>query len=153
AQMDRGKHLQLTFSQTKSELMHCIPQTGTGAARDISKIKPLTLPDRTITPSAVVRYLGVDIDRSTTFQIHATNAASKGRQMVGRLSFLSTGPGRIKPFIAYHLALTSILPKMLWASPAWWNGYYLVRTAIETTFHTIARWIAGLPQNTRTQLL
>jgi len=39
---------------------------------------------------------------------------------------------------------------MFWMSPAWWAGTPVVITALRPTYNTIARWITGLPLNTRT---
>ena len=46
--------------------------------------------------------------------------------------------------------MTAILPAMFWASPAaWWAGTPMVSTTVKTTYNATARWITGLPLNTR----
>ena len=76
-------------------------------------------------------------------------AATRGRQTLGSLSFLRHRTRGIPAYIAHHLTMTTILPAMLWASPAWWNGNPAVSSIFKTTYNTIARWITGLPLNTR----
>jgi ribonuclease HI len=37
-----------------------------------------------------------------------------------------------------------ILPKMLWASPAWWTGTDTICDPLKSVYHKIARWITGI---------
>jgi ribonuclease HI len=39
---------------------------------------------------------------------------------------------------------------MFWASPAWWTGNPSTTNTLKTTYNAVARWITGLPLNTRT---
>jgi hypothetical protein len=39
---------------------------------------------------------------------------------------------------------------MFWASPAWWTGTPGVVAILKVAYNTVARWITGLPLNTRT---
>src|SRR3978361_35885 len=38
---------------------------------------------------------------------------------------------------------------MFWASPAWWTGIPMLTSSLKLTYNAIARWITGLPYNTR----
>jgi ribonuclease HI len=46
--------------------------------------------------------------------------------------------------------MMAILPAMFWASPAWWTDGPTVSATLRMTYNSIARWITGLPLNTRT---
>jgi len=52
--------------------------------------------------------------------------------------------------VAHHLAMTAILPTMFWVSPAWCTGTPMITATLHTTYNSVARWIMGLPLNTRT---
>jgi ribonuclease HI len=65
------------------------------------------------------------------------------------LLFLRHGSNGISTYIARHLILTLILPKMLWASPAWWTGADNILSPLVTAYHSAARWATGLPPSTR----
>jgi hypothetical protein len=84
-QMAYGKHLGLTFSPSKSELLHCLPQTSMDKMKDLSCHSPLTIDGRTIPPSCSVKYLGFHINKSLTFKKHAITAASLGKSSLGSL--------------------------------------------------------------------
>jgi hypothetical protein len=65
-------------------------------------------------------------------------------------TLLRNGLNGIPPYIARYLAISNILPTMLWASPIWRKFLY----PLEMAYHKIARWIAGIPLSTRiTKLL
>jgi len=76
-------------------------------------------------------------------------AAAKGNQTLGSLGFLHHRSPSIPAHIAHHLAMMVVLPTMFWASPAWWTGTPMVTAPLSTTYNAIARWITGLPLNTR----
>lgn len=100
-----------------------------------------------------MKYLGIYIDQTLSFRHHATRAAAKAIQSLSALSYFSHNSWGIPASIAHHLTMTAILPNMLWASPVWWTT---TETTIETLnfpYHRIARWITGLPPNTRTTKL
>jgi len=76
-------------------------------------------------------------------------AATRGNKILGSLNFLRHQSCGIPTYIAHHLAMTAILPAIFWASPAWWAGTPGVIATLKVTYNTIARWITGLPLNTR----
>jgi len=92
------------------------------------------------------------IDESLSFFHHATMAVAKGNKTVS-LGFLRHQLHGIPAHIAHHLAMTVILPTMLWVSPAWWTGTPMIMATLNTTYNSITQWITGLPLNTRTSNL
>jgi ribonuclease HI len=94
-------------------------------------------------------YLSVHIDESVSFKQHAISAAAKGKSALSSLLFLRHRGNGISTYIARHLILTLILPKMLWASPAWWTGADNILSPLAAAYHSAARWATGLPPSTR----
>jgi ribonuclease HI len=150
----RAAEIGLSFASDKSEVIHF-----SLAARRKSKYpEHLTLTDTTpardIFPSNQIKLLGVIVDDTLNFIVHAQHASSKGMQALGSLRYLRKGLNGIPPYIARYLAISKILPKMLWASPIWWKGSQSILYPLEMAYHKIARWITGLPPSTRiTKLL
>jgi ribonuclease HI len=147
--LHRGLHLGLTFTPNKSELLYCLPLTSKHKNISLSSHPPLRILNTTITPKRQIKYLGVYIDESLSFLHHASMAASQGNRILGSFNFLRHRSRGIPAHIAHHLALTAILPAMFWASPAWWTGTPMLTCTLKITYNAIARWITGLPYNTR----
>jgi ribonuclease HI len=146
----KGQHLGLTFALPKTELLYCLPLTSKDKNKSLASHPPLRVLDSNILAQRHLKYLGVYIDESLSFTHHATMAAARGNKILGSLAFLRHRSRGIPAHIAHHLALTAILPAMFWASPAWWTGTPMVAAALKTTYNAVARWITGLPLNTRT---
>jgi hypothetical protein len=68
---------------------------------------------------------------------------------LGKLCFLRHRGKGISCHVANHLVFAAIFPKMLWASPVWWIGSANIISTLQTTHNAAARWITGLPANTR----
>jgi hypothetical protein len=148
--IDTGKHLGLCFSPPKSELLHCLPNfSNKDKTKDLSHYPPLIINDQTIPPSWSIKYLGIQIDESLNFKQHTILVAAKGKSALSSLLFLWHCNNGISTYIARHLILTLILPKMLWASPAWWIGTDNILSPLATAYHSAARWATGLPPSTR----
>ena len=145
-----GIHLGLTFATPKTELLYCLPLNSKNKNKSLSSHPPLRILNTTISAKRQINYLGVFIDESLTFIHHATMAAARGYKILGSLSFLRHRSRGIPANIAHHLAMTAILPAMFWASPAWWTDTPAVSATLSVTYNAIARWITGLPLNTRT---
>jgi ribonuclease HI len=159
SQLHRATLLNLTFAQNKSEMLHTIPLKSPQKYKDINASITLSYNDTcnqtvTIESSNSITYLGVIFDESLTFTTHARMAASNGMQALSSMRYLRKSSWGIPSKIAHHLTFAAILPRMLWASPTWWNQKSTVLDALKLTYNVIARWITGLPRNTRnTKLL
>jgi hypothetical protein len=156
-QLRRAESLRLSFATGKSELLLFLPPYS-NCRTDLSRSKmplsqkqtiDLTVADRVVRPSRHLKYLGVTIDDDLGFRTHAAIAAPKGIQAVGALGFLRRHDWSVPAYVAHHLALVAVMPKMMWGSPIWWTGSAAVRSLLETTYNRIARWITGLPMSTR----
>ena len=148
--LKNGIRLGLTFATPKTELLYCLPLTSKDKNKSLSSHPPLRIFNTTILAKRQIKSLGVFIDESLTFIHHATMAAARGHKILGSLNFLRHRSRGIPAHIAHHLAMTAILPAMFWASPAWWTDGPTVSATLRMTYNSIARWITGLPLNTRT---
>jgi ribonuclease HI len=147
--LHRGLHIGLTFVPSKSELLYCLPRNSKHKNISLSSHPPLRILNTTIIPKRQIKYLGVYIDESLSFLHHASMAASQGNRVLGSFNFLRHRSRGTPAHIAHHLALAAILPAMFWASPAWWTGTPMLTSTLKLTYNAIARWITGLPYNTR----
>jgi len=120
--LEKGAHLGLTFATSKTELLYCLPLTSKDKRQSLASHPPLRILNATITAKRQINYLGIFIDESLSFSYHATMATARGNKILGSLNFLRHRSGGIPAHIAYHLAMTAILPAIFWASPAWWTG-------------------------------
>jgi hypothetical protein len=148
--LEHGAPLGLRFATSKTELLYCLPLTSKDKKKSLASYPPLRVLGTTITAGRQIKYLGVFIDESLTFKYHATMAAARAHKVLGSLTFLRHQSRGIPAYIAHHLAMTAILPAMFWASPAWWTGTPGVVATLKVAYNTVARWITGLPLNTRT---
>jgi hypothetical protein len=64
----------------------------------------------------------VTIDDDLGFKTHAAIVATKGIQAIGALGFLQRHHWNVPAYVAHHLALVTVMPKITWGSPIWWNG-------------------------------
>jgi ribonuclease HI len=147
--LDSGVRLGLTFATSKTELLYGLPLTSKDKNLSLASHSPLRILNTTITPKRQIKYLGVFIDESLTFKYHAAMAAARANKVLGSLNFLRHRSRGIPAHIAHHLAMTAIFPAMFWASPAWWAGTPGVIATLKVAYNTVARWITGLPLNTR----
>jgi ribonuclease HI len=144
----RAAKFGLKFDPQKTELMHISinrrPRTDTSIPLPIQSPNSLSL----VRPSPQIKILGVIFDPTLSFLPHAQHASSRGLQVLGTLLYLRTEKNGIKPVVARQRALSKILPAMLWASPAWWNGSPYVLSILDRKYLRIARRVAGLPLTT-----
>jgi ribonuclease HI len=153
-QIERASHLKLSLAPGKSELILGLPATS--KYRKNPDIIPQTLrvttdivvAGRAVAPTPTVKYLGVTIDDALGFHAHAAKAASKGLQALGSMGFLRGNSWSVPAYVAHHLTFAAVFPRMLWASPIWWNGKSSVLEPIKMAYHAAARWITGLPIST-----
>jgi len=151
--LQRGPCLGLTFAPPKTKLLYCLPLTSKDKNKSLASHLTLRIENNTIMATRQIKYLGVFIDESCSFLLHATIATAKGNKTLGSLGFICHWSHGIPAHIAHHLAMMVILPTMFWASPAWWTGTPMVTATLSTNYNSIARWITGLPLNTRTSNL
>ena len=77
---------------------------------------------RTITPQIATKWLGVHFDRRLRFEHHAKLLAARGETAVNGLCMLANTVRGLSQTHLRHLYLTCVIPKILYACPAWWNG-------------------------------
>ena len=77
---------------------------------------------RTVTPERHVKWLGVYFDRRLRFEHHAKQLAARGEIAVNGLSILANTVRGLNQTHLRHLYTACVLPKILYACPAWWNG-------------------------------
>jgi hypothetical protein len=135
----RAATIGLSFASDKSEVVHF-----SMATRRKSRFpEHLTLTDKTlprrIDPSRQIKLLGVIVDGTLNFIVHAKHASSKGMQALGSLLCLRKGLNGISPYTARYLAISKIMPKMLWASPIWWTGSQSILHPLELGYNRICR--------------
>jgi hypothetical protein len=94
------------------------------------------------------RVLGITLDSALSFTSHLAQAASAGRQALGSFNFLRTTSLGISTKTAHYIAISAILPKMLYGSQVWWTGSISCLAPILSTYNQIARLITGLPHST-----
>ena len=88
---------------------------------------PITLHDydgiaRTLTPDRFVKWLGVHFDRRLSFNHHVKIAAAKGETAVNALTMLANTVRGLSHLFLRRLYLACVIPKTLYACPAWWNN-------------------------------
>jgi hypothetical protein len=144
--MKRAEALGLSLAPDKSEVVHL-----SMATRRETKF-PEELVINSIDPPIIIpakkqnKLLGVVVDETLSFITHAQYAASRTMQALGGFLYLRKGLKGIPPITARHIALSSILPKLFWASPIWWTGSHSVLYPLQLSYHRIARANRPSPQ-------
>jgi hypothetical protein len=133
--LQRAKILRLTFAEDKSELIHFSLASRRKIADGQSMIMPDQLSFSEIQPFEQIKLLGVTLDNTLTFIVHAHNAASRSLQILGSLSFLRKRGQGISPAISRYLIITKVMPRMLWASPIWWMGAHTILHPLALAYH------------------
>jgi hypothetical protein len=67
-------------------------------------------------PSENIRLLGITLDATLSFASYLAQAASAGRQALGSFNFLRTISLGIPATTAHYIAISAILPEMLYGS-------------------------------------
>jgi hypothetical protein len=111
--MKRAKALGLSFAPDKSEVMHLSMATRRKTKFPEELIISSVVPHIIIPAKKQVKLLGVVVDETLSFIIHAQYAASRAMQALGGFLYLRKGLKEIPPITARHIALASILPKLL----------------------------------------
>ncbi|PPR03941.1 hypothetical protein CVT26_001146 [Gymnopilus dilepis] len=77
---------------------------------------------RIVTPEATVRWLGVHFDRKLRFERHVKILAASGENTVSALTMLANTVRGLSQVHLRRLYTACVIPKILYACPAWWNG-------------------------------
>jgi ribonuclease HI len=88
---------------------------------------PITLQDddgstKTLVPDKIVKWLGVHFDRKLLFHQHVKIAAARGENAVNALRRLANTVRGLSHTLLRRLYLACVIPKILYACPAWWNN-------------------------------
>ena len=88
---------------------------------------PITLLDpdgteKTLVPEKTVRWLGIHFDRKLLFNHHTKITATRGENAVNALSMLANTIRGLNQTLLRRLYLACVIPKILYACPAWWNN-------------------------------
>jgi hypothetical protein len=128
--IQRGAILNHPYDVQKLGLIHFTPQkshenpsSNNSLSVTITNTTSIPPTTTTITPSTVIKHLGVQIDAHLTFVHHADYTCSLALQTLGALSRLRHRNRRITFPVARNLITSALLPQLLWASPASPMGY------------------------------
>ena len=88
---------------------------------------PITLHDtdgstKTLVPDKIVKWLGVHFDRKLRFHQHVKITAARGDNAVNALKMLANTVRGLSHTLLRRLYLACVIPKVLYACPAWWNN-------------------------------
>ena len=97
---------------------------------------PITLHDfdgeiRTLVPDRTVKWLGIHFDRKLLFNHHVKLAAARGEITVNALTMLANTVRGLSHTLLRRLYTACIIPKILYACPAWWNDTKCQAKALE----------------------
>ena len=111
--VDLGKKNTISFNIDKTELIHF----------DNSKNKPnLKLPNgELVSPSKVVKWLGIYFDENLRFKEHIAYRASKAKQAFYRVQRLTNISRGLSPFAIRQLYLACVTSVIDYGSILWWK--------------------------------
>jgi hypothetical protein len=81
-----------------------------------------TTPWTVIAPSPTIKWLGVTFDSKLTFHKHITGAAVRATKAIDSLHMLGNSIRGLPQIYRRYIVQGAILPMLLYASPAWYNG-------------------------------
>ena len=104
-----------------------------------------TRPEIVTTPAKMVKWLRVTFDTKLklTFLSHLKNVSTQATDAVNSLSMLGNSIRGLHQVYRRHLIQGAILPMMLYASVAWWNGQKTQTNIIEKVQNKGLRYITG----------
>ena len=119
---------------------------------------PITLQDfdgvdRTLVPDRFVKWLGIHFDRKLLFNHHVKIAAARGEIAVNSLHMLANTVRGLSQALLRRLYNACVIPKILYASPAWWNDTKCQATALEKVQRKALRLICAAFRTTPTRAL
>ncbi|KAJ3516558.1 hypothetical protein NMY22_g14182 [Coprinellus aureogranulatus] len=132
----------LSADPVKRELMHyCKPRSK--KFTNAPHIQLCDAPDKCIPVSPTVRWLGVYFDRHLRFEQHAKLLATAGEAAVNGLLMLANTVRGLSQIHLRRLYLACIIPKILYASPVWWNNTSYQRKPLEKVQNRALRLICA----------
>ncbi|KAJ3502271.1 hypothetical protein NMY22_g18642 [Coprinellus aureogranulatus] len=132
----------LSADPVKRELMHyCKPRSK--KFNNAPHIQLCDAPDKNIPVSPSVRWLGVYFDRHLRFEQHAKLLATSGEAAVNGLLMLSNTVRGLSQIHLRRLYLACVIPKILYASPVWWNNTSYQRKPLEKVQNRALRLICA----------
>ena len=111
----------LSADITKREIMHYSRRPKYDCSPSITFLD-MDGTTRTVTPERQIRWLGVYFDRKLRFEQHVKQLATRGENTVNGLTMLANTVRGLNQTHLRHLYLACVVPKILYACPAWWNG-------------------------------
>lgn len=128
----------IQFDPSKSELCHF------GSARQ-PKTSPLLLPDGTqVTPSPVVRWLGIWFDSRLTFNHHVQIKVQQATQAFYRMHRLANTQRGLSPKAIRQLYLACVTSVADYGSPVWWKGQPKFASLLQKLQNKAMRLILGV---------
>jgi len=94
-------------------------------------------------PTRMIKWLGVIFDTKLMFQKHLKSSAARATNAINSLNMLGNSIHGLHQVYRRHLVQGAILPMMLYASPAWWNGTANQAKHIEMVQNRGLRYITG----------
>jgi ribonuclease HI len=111
----------LSSDVSKREIMHYSRRRGDNSSPSITLLDNDGV-TRTVTPTATVKWLGVVFDRKLRFEHHAKSLAARGENAVASFIMLANTIRGLSHIHLRQLYISSVIPKILYACPAWWTG-------------------------------
>lgn len=146
----RAEFLNIRLAPAKSELMHLYP-VGPRRKQNLDE-HGIKLYDAQIEPKKTIKALGVRIDNHLSFKAQAAAASTVTRRASGLLWAITKRKGA-SPNALHQLAISTVVPAMLWGSEIWWTGATHILSQLSPAYNTIARIITGLPKWTPLRFL
>ncbi|KAJ3500852.1 hypothetical protein NMY22_g19122 [Coprinellus aureogranulatus] len=132
----------LSADPIKRELMHyCKPRNK--KFDTAPHIRLCDTPEKAVPVSATVRWLGVHFDRHLRFEQHAKLLGTAGEAAVNGLIMLSNTVRGLSQIHLRRLYLACVIPKILYASPVWWNNTTYQRKPLEKVQNRALRLICA----------
>jgi ribonuclease HI len=111
----------LSSDVTKREIMHYSRRRGDNSSPSII-FQDNDGVRRTVCPKITVRWLGVHFDRKLRFEHHAKALAARGENAVSSFTMLANTVRGLSHAHLRQLYISCVIPKILYACPAWWTG-------------------------------
>ena len=98
-------------------------------------------PEERITAARTMKWLGVTFDNKLTFMHHLKVVTTEATKAVNSLSMVGNSVRGLHQLYRRQIIQGAILPMVMYASPAWWNGTKQQANIIEKLQNRALRWI------------